>query len=154
MPPGNARSVFRVCVCRVRVEQDGSEGDSRYLAPEVLQGGKTSKRPPADVFSLGMSAFELVWNVVLVGRGAAWSDLRKGKLPDIDPTLGRSPDLIRLVSEVCVCVCTLHATAPVAMFATVVPGRGPVVYNLGRVAPLPSSAFGSGSCASNSSGTA
>lgn len=82
------------------VEQDGSEGDSRYLAPEVLQGGKTSKRPPADVFSLGMSAFELVWNVVLVGRGAAWADLRKGKLPDIDPTLGRSPDLIRLVTEV------------------------------------------------------
>jgi hypothetical protein len=85
-----------VFVC---LTQDGSEGDSRYLAPELLNI-KGSKRPPADLFSLGMSVFELAWNVVLVGRGDAWSALRQGKLPDIDPTLGRSQALMDLVRRV------------------------------------------------------
>ena len=79
--------------------QDGSEGDSRYLAPELLNV-KGSKRPPADVFSLGMSVFELAWDVVLVGRGDVWSALRAGNLPTIDPKLGRSEQLLSLIRRV------------------------------------------------------
>ena len=83
-----------------------------------------------------MSVFELTWNVVLVGRGAAWADLRKGKLPDIDPTLGRSPDLIQLVSQVCDTPCGTQlntqcvACAPLlewAVFHVAPPGPEPPV---------------------------
>jgi serine/threonine protein kinase len=40
---------------------DDTEGDSRYMAPELLAPG--GRAPPADLFSLGMSAFELAWDV-------------------------------------------------------------------------------------------
>ena len=60
-------------------ESDCQEGDSKYLAPEVLQGnfGK-----PADMFSLGITAFELACDVELPSRGEGWHLLRSGKLPE------------------------------------------------------------------------
>ncbi len=90
--------------------QDGSEGDSRYLAPEVLNS-KGAKRPPADVYSLGMSMFELVWNVRLLGRGDAWSALRRGEFPDVDPALRRSSEMVSLVKRVRVIFDVLTAAA-------------------------------------------
>ena len=61
---------------------------------------KGSKRPAADVFSLGMSVFELAWDVDLVGRGEVWSQLRTGVLPAINPALGRSDALVALIRKV------------------------------------------------------
>lgn len=44
-------------------DDDGVEGDNRYMAPELLRrGGKTTA---ADIFSLGAAMFELVWDVLL-----------------------------------------------------------------------------------------
>lgn len=55
-----------------------TEGDSRYIAPEVLQG-KFSKA--ADIFSLGACVLELACNIELETNGPLWQQLREGKLP-------------------------------------------------------------------------
>lgn len=57
-----------------------TEGDSRYLAPEVMQGQVTTK---ADVFSLGLTLLEVACSVDLPKQGALWHTLRQGKsLPE------------------------------------------------------------------------
>ncbi|RYY32388.1 hypothetical protein EON62_05420, partial [archaeon] len=71
------------------------EGDCKYMAPEVLNApGPT---PAADVFSLGISAFELAWGVMLPQDGPLWSSLRQGELPPMNPSLGRSPELVAVI---------------------------------------------------------
>jgi hypothetical protein len=95
------------------VRQDGSEGDSKYMAVEVLQPG--GKRPPADIFSLGMSAFELTWHVLLPGRGEAWSALRQGLLPEVDPALHRSTELQLLIRQVRRCGAAVLRVCPVLL---------------------------------------
>uniref|UniRef100_A0A9J2PKL5 Membrane-associated tyrosine- and threonine-specific cdc2-inhibitory kinase n=1 Tax=Ascaris lumbricoides TaxID=6252 RepID=A0A9J2PKL5_ASCLU len=56
------------------------EGDSKYLAPEVLNSppGK-----PADIFSLGISILELATDLDLPSRGDGWRMLREGNIPEI-----------------------------------------------------------------------
>jgi membrane-associated tyrosine- and threonine-specific cdc2-inhibitory kinase len=56
------------------------EGDSRYIAPELLQG-KFSKS--VDVFSLGIAILELSCNLELPPNGPLWQELRNGILPDV-----------------------------------------------------------------------
>lgn len=57
-----------------------SEGDCRYLAWEVMQGD-VSQLPSADVFSLGLTVYELATNPEpLPGNGALWQQLRDGQL--------------------------------------------------------------------------
>lgn len=83
---------------------DISEGDCRYLAREVMRGN-LSQLPKADVFSLGVLAYELATNPrPLPCNGAEWQDLRDGKLNTelLAPTLQRVPlfeFLCRMVSE-------------------------------------------------------
>ncbi|RDD44669.1 Membrane-associated tyrosine- and threonine-specific cdc2-inhibitory kinase [Trichoplax sp. H2] len=60
-------------------ESDCQEGDSKYLAPEVLQG---SFGKPADIFSVGITTFELACDVELPSRGEGWHQLRSGELPE------------------------------------------------------------------------
>jgi membrane-associated tyrosine- and threonine-specific cdc2-inhibitory kinase len=55
------------------------EGDSRYIAPELLQG-KFSKS--VDVFSLGIAILELSCNLELPSNGPLWQELRNDVLPD------------------------------------------------------------------------
>jgi membrane-associated tyrosine/threonine-specific cdc2-inhibitory kinase len=55
-----------------------TEGDSRYLAPEVMQGVASTK---ADVFSLGLTILEISCNVDLPKGGNLWHQLRNGELP-------------------------------------------------------------------------
>jgi membrane-associated tyrosine/threonine-specific cdc2-inhibitory kinase len=54
------------------------EGDSRYLAPEVMQGVVTTK---ADVFSLGLTVLEIACHVDLPKGGELWHELRNGEFP-------------------------------------------------------------------------
>jgi len=60
---------------------DYMEGDSRYLAPEVMQGTLSTK---ADVFSLGLVILEVACHVDLPKSGHLWHELRSGgkTLPD------------------------------------------------------------------------
>jgi serine/threonine protein kinase len=57
-----------------------SEGDSRYLAREVLQCD-TRDLTKGDVFSLGVTAYELASGQPVASRGAEWRRLRDGPLP-------------------------------------------------------------------------
>jgi serine/threonine protein kinase len=54
--------------------EDGNEGDSVYLAQEVL-GGRIS--PAADIFGLGIMSFELAARVELPQNGDMWQELRQ-----------------------------------------------------------------------------
>ncbi|XP_066996105.2 membrane-associated tyrosine- and threonine-specific cdc2-inhibitory kinase [Anabrus simplex] len=58
---------------------DAEDGDSRYLAPEVLQEIFTK---PADIFSLGMTLLEVATDIVLPGEGPLWHELRNDCIPD------------------------------------------------------------------------
>ena len=57
---------------------DAIEGDSKYLAPEVLSG-RFSKA--ADIFSLGVTLLELACDLDLPANGQLWHQLRSGSLP-------------------------------------------------------------------------
>lgn len=54
------------------------EGDSRYIAPEELEG-KFSKA--ADIFSLGITILELTCNLELPANGMLWQQLRSNVFP-------------------------------------------------------------------------
>lgn len=54
--------------------EDGNEGDSVYLAQEVLEGRIS---PAADIFGLGIMAFELAARVELPQNGDMWQALRR-----------------------------------------------------------------------------
>ncbi|ETV72110.1 WEE protein kinase, variant [Aphanomyces astaci] len=56
-----------------------NEGDSAYMAPELLQS--TARQPSADIFSLGLTLVELATGVALPSQGPQWHVLRSGSLP-------------------------------------------------------------------------
>ncbi|KAJ6647292.1 Membrane-associated tyrosine- and threonine-specific cdc2-inhibitory kinase [Pseudolycoriella hygida] len=60
--------------------QDTAEGDSRYIAPELLNYGITKA---ADIFSLGITMLELTTNLELQTNGPLWHELRKGVIPSV-----------------------------------------------------------------------
>jgi serine/threonine protein kinase len=72
---------------------DGEEGDQKYMASEVLASGK--KEASADMFSLGLSIYELAANLTfeLPADGPRWHDLRKGQHV-LDVPGSRSTELI------------------------------------------------------------
>ncbi|KFB40791.1 AGAP001950-PA-like protein [Anopheles sinensis] len=60
--------------------EDAMEGDSRYLAPELMAGRYTKA---ADIFSLGIATLELTCNLELPRNGRMWQRLRSGQpLPE------------------------------------------------------------------------
>ncbi|XP_041767443.1 membrane-associated tyrosine- and threonine-specific cdc2-inhibitory kinase [Anopheles merus] len=67
-----------------------TEGDSRYMAPELMEGTYTKA---ADIFSLGIATLELACNLELPPNGRMWQRLRNGQpLPEllarkVSPTL-------------------------------------------------------------------
>lgn len=82
---------------------DISEGDCRYLAREVMRGN-LAQLPKADVFSLGLLAYELATNPrPLPCNGAEWQELRDGQLkPELlASTLRRAPLFEILCRMVC-----------------------------------------------------
>ncbi|EDV40317.1 uncharacterized protein Dana_GF10446 [Drosophila ananassae] len=56
-----------------------TEGDSRYMAPEILQGHFSKA---ADIFSLGIAMLELACYMDLPANGPLWHELRQGLLPE------------------------------------------------------------------------
>ncbi|XP_058454635.1 membrane-associated tyrosine- and threonine-specific cdc2-inhibitory kinase [Malaya genurostris] len=56
-----------------------TEGDSRYMAPELMEGRYTKA---VDIFSLGIAILELTCNVQLPSNGHLWQNLRSGVLPN------------------------------------------------------------------------
>ncbi|XP_037937136.1 membrane-associated tyrosine- and threonine-specific cdc2-inhibitory kinase isoform X2 [Teleopsis dalmanni] len=58
---------------------EATEGDSRYMAPEIMQGVFSKA---ADIFSLGVTMLELSCNLELPSNGQLWQQLRKGLLPE------------------------------------------------------------------------
>lgn len=65
------------------------EGDSRYLAPELMQGNYGRFN---DIFSLGISVLELACNLELPANGKLWQELRTLVLPEVAMNL-LSPEL-------------------------------------------------------------
>ncbi len=67
---------------------DEQDGDARYLSLDLLRG---SPSPAADVFSLGISLFEIRAAATLPGHGDAWDALRSAEAPplpaDVDDRL-------------------------------------------------------------------
>lgn len=55
-----------------------TEGDSRYIAPELMEGRYTKA---ADIFSLGIAVLELSCNLELPSNGPMWQRFRSGSLP-------------------------------------------------------------------------
>lgn len=55
------------------------EGDSRYMAPELLQDN-ISKLDRADIFALGAAVYELARNCPLPTHGDSYRSIREGKL--------------------------------------------------------------------------
>jgi len=75
-----------------------SEGDSRYLARELLQGD-FSDLTKADVFSLGLMSYELATNPKgLPCNGEEWHQLRQGNL-QVNFCDQLSPELIALIQK-------------------------------------------------------
>jgi len=59
------------------------DGDSRYLAKEILNEDHTHLAK-ADIFSLGLSIFELASKTELPKNGDEWHQLRSGTLPPLE----------------------------------------------------------------------
>jgi len=76
--------------------EDGHEGDTIYMPPELLSSGV--KRSSADMFSLGLTLYELAssasWN--LPSEGSLWHEVRSGTHVPVLPQC-RSPELGQLV---------------------------------------------------------
>lgn len=65
------------------------EGDSRYLAPELMQGNYCLAN---DIFSLGIALLELASSLELPANGTLWQELRLLILPE-DAMQALSPEL-------------------------------------------------------------
>eukprot|EP00808_Paulinella_micropora_P007029 g75288.t1 len=70
------------------------EGDSRYLAPEGLEG-QVERPELMDIFSLGLTLYELASGENLPNDSAAHSNMRNGVIPDLRHLSRRSFNLIR-----------------------------------------------------------
>ena len=78
--------------------EDGQEGDTSYMAPELLSSG--TRQPSADIFSLGLTLYELASNLSwqLPSEGPRWQELRHGShTPDLP--CSRNPALGHLIQK-------------------------------------------------------
>ena len=71
------------------------EGDCRYMAPELLNDDARDL-PRADVFSLGLSVYELARHVPLPKNGGEWQALRAGNVPRLPGTSDEFNDILQV----------------------------------------------------------
>lgn len=69
------------------------EGDSRYLAPELMQGNYGLAN---DIFSLGITLLELACSLDLPACGTLWQELRSSILPE-QAMESLSPELVAII---------------------------------------------------------
>ena len=83
----------------IGITEDGEEGDTAYMAPELLS--TAPRHASADIFSLGLTIYELACARVgwrLPTDGQRWHNLRDGDhTPDLPP--GRSDELSQLIRK-------------------------------------------------------
>jgi hypothetical protein len=75
---------------------DCHEGDTRYMAPELL--ASTERQSPADIFSFALTLYETCQVPslsVLPSEGGQWQDMRRGKAPSV---VGRDRLLTNLIT--------------------------------------------------------
>ncbi|XP_070492076.1 membrane-associated tyrosine- and threonine-specific cdc2-inhibitory kinase isoform X2 [Chironomus tepperi] len=74
------------------------EGDSRYIAPELLEGNYCLAN---DIFSLGITLLELASNVELPANGKLWQSLRTGIIPQeiSNEMKSLSPELLSIIKS-------------------------------------------------------
>ena len=62
---------------KINNDEDEFEGDSIYLAPEILKTNKIKElNYKCDIFSLGLSILEILFNVELPQSGKLWNEIR------------------------------------------------------------------------------
>jgi len=82
-------------VSKVSVQDDVEEGDSRYMCMDLLSGNHRDLTK-CDIFSLGITMYEIVLGCALPVDGQEWQDLRAGKL---SATLHTQPDLQNIIKS-------------------------------------------------------
>lgn len=80
---------------------DVEEGDSRYLAKEVLNLDFKVDLTKADIFSLGMTAYEMLTLELLPNNGEQWLHMRETgiKVESRMDLTGYSDGLLRVVEK-------------------------------------------------------
>jgi wee1-like protein kinase len=74
-------------VTKASSNQEVEEGDSRYISMELLSGDNRSDLTKSDIFSLGITMYEICLGRQLPMNGQEWQDIRAGKLsplPNVD----------------------------------------------------------------------
>lgn len=84
-----------------RLEDTGYdfEGDSRYMALELLNEDMSNVSLPADIFCVGATCFEMVVNVDMPSNGTTWTELRQGHAKDYLAATDASEDLCQLIER-------------------------------------------------------
>jgi wee1-like protein kinase len=79
--------------------EDIIEGDSRYLAPELLNEVQEDYLPDlkkADIFSLGVTFYELITRRTIPNNGEEWHMIRSGKLVGLETEIsGKIKEIVR-----------------------------------------------------------
>ncbi|KAF1763699.1 hypothetical protein GCK72_003644 [Caenorhabditis remanei] len=75
--------------------KSAEEGDSKYLAPEVLNGKPTFA---SDIFSLGVTILEAATDLDVPSSGDSWHQIRNGEIPERF-FVGISTDLRVLIEQ-------------------------------------------------------
>jgi len=95
------------CICKIGdfgmsvpigMNEDGQEGDTLYMPKELLQEGSL-KAPSADMFSLGLTLYELSAGPTfeLPSEGEGWHEIRNGEMKNFPNN--RSPQLASLIKK-------------------------------------------------------
>ena len=83
-------------VTEVGSSEDGREGDSVYMAPELLNN-LAIKSPAADIFSFGIMLWEMLFSRDPPQDGDMWHNFRADKIPRPGGQEGSSDELFEFV---------------------------------------------------------
>jgi wee1-like protein kinase len=83
-------------VNKASASQDVEEGDSRYMSMELLSGDNRSDLTKSDIFSLGITMYEICLGRQLPMNGPEWHDIRAGKL---SPLPGTDRDMANIIQR-------------------------------------------------------
>lgn len=81
----------------VQTNEDGLEGDARYMAPELLNGSIKTRQ--LDLFSFGVMIWELASGRSPPKEGDLWQKFRDGNAPDPSIYVRRSKELCLLARQ-------------------------------------------------------